>query len=129
MADVYKILGQVWWEGSAEMVAYTVPVPAEESVGSVDVVPRAVFQVPQTLVTSIVVCNQDSSSCDFTIRLKEGAAVADDEKELLFFEASLPATSTRILSLGLMLSSGNQIKVKASAVEKISFYLFGVEIT
>jgi len=127
--DVYKILGQVWWEGSSEMVAYTVPVPEAESVGTVDLAPRAVFQVPQTLVTSIVVCNQDSSSHEFTIRLKESSGVADDEQEILFFESSLSAKSTKILSLGLMLSSGNQIKVKASSVAKVSFNLFGVETT
>ena len=128
--DIYKILAQVYpADNPDETVAYTVPVPAEESVGSVDVVPRAVFQVPQTLVTSIVVCNRDSSSHDFTIRLKETSGVGDNNKELLFSEASLPATSTRILSLGLMLSSGNQIKVKTSSASTISFNLFGVETT
>jgi hypothetical protein len=53
----------------------------------------------------------------------------DNPRELLFSEASLPATSTRILSLGLMLSSGNQIWVKSSLGSTISFNLFGVETT
>ena len=70
MADRFKVLGQLQGSGS-EQTLYTVPSPdnSTASTGST----KVGIGTTQTMVTSLVVCNRDTSSASsFRVRLKRG---------------------------------------------------------
>ena len=153
MPDRYKILSQTLPANTNETVAYTVPYPSETTVRSTTGTPydlvtanSSLDSTTQTIVSSIIICNLHSGAVTYDIRLKTdastlpnasgssgstpaGAAVADNDKEMLFKAKSLATASTDILSLGLGLSGGNQIIVKTSVASKLAFTVMGVEIS
>ena len=130
MADRFKILAQVLPTATgSDTTAYTVPVAAATTVGTVAVSPKSLFEIPQVLVTSIIVCNTDSSDRTFQIRLKTAAAEGDDDKEMLFYDTAIATKATQVLSLGLVLESGNVIKVRPSVASKLAFTIMGIEVT
>ena len=73
MADRFRILSQTLPSDTNETTAYSVPVSSDTVVGSVTVAPRSVFLISQVVVTSVIVCNLDSSAHTFRLRLKSGA--------------------------------------------------------
>ena len=127
--DSYKILGQVAPDGTGVTDLYDVPLPATETAGSTLVAPKIVFVQPQTLVTSIIVCDIDATNRTFDIILQAVADGSIDNSEYLFKSMPIAASETKILSLGLTLGAGNIIKVKSSSADALSYTAMGIEVT
>ena len=53
----------------------------------------------------------------------------DNNKEYLFYDTAIAANATQVLSLGLVLSSGNVIEVKSNTAPTLSFTIMGIEVT
>lgn len=103
MSDRFRILSQTCPSGTSEVLAYSVPISADTVVGSVEVAPRSVFRISQVVVTSVIVCNLDSSAHTFRLRLKTGAestASCDTVDE----DATVTTASTAGLYYGLPVS-------------------------
>ena len=81
----------------------------------------------QTTVSSLVICNRSGSAITFRVSVHVANASADD-KQFLFFDESLAATTTRTVVIGMCLSQSDVLKVYVSAAN-VSFNLFGVETT
>ena len=109
MTDAIKVLGQLDPSATTTTVLYTVP------------------NLAQTTVSSLVICNRTGSAITFRVSVHVANASADD-KQFLFFDESLAATTTRTVVIGMCLSQSDVLKVYASAAN-VSFNLFGVETT
>jgi hypothetical protein len=81
----------------------------------------------QTVVSTLVVCNRGASSSTYRISVRENGA-ADNAKQYLVFDATVPAASTITYTLGITLRTGDAVYVFSSS-NNISFNLFGSEIT
>ena len=53
----------------------------------------------------------------------------DNDKEYLFYDTAIAANATQVLSLGLVLSSGNVIEVKSDTADTLAFTIMGIEVT
>ena len=53
----------------------------------------------------------------------------DNDKEYLFYDTAIAANATQVLSLGLVLSSGNVIEVKSNTAPTLAFTIMGIEVT
>ena len=53
----------------------------------------------------------------------------DNNKEYLFYDTAIAANATQVLSLGLVLSSGNVIEVKSNTAPTLAFTIMGIEVT
>ena len=94
--------------------------------------PKAVSQIPQTLITSIIVCDTDSTNRTFDIVLQPVLPVDPTDVEdyqYLVKSRPLAANETKILSLGLTLGPGNILRVSASAADVVAFTVMGIEVT
>jgi len=109
VTDAIKVLGQLDPSATTTTVLYTVP------------------DLAQTTVSSLVICNRTGSAITFRVSVHVANASAND-KQFLFFDESLAATTTRTVVIGMCLSQSDVLKVYASAVD-VSFNLFGVETT
>tara|TARA_R100000544_G_scaffold20619_1_gene10053 strand:- start:292 stop:621 length:330 start_codon:yes stop_codon:yes gene_type:complete len=109
MTDVIKVLGQLDPSATTTTVLYTVP------------------NLAQTTVSSLVICNRSGSAITFRVTVHVANASAND-KQFLFFDESLAATTTRTVVIGMCLSQADVMKVYVSAAN-VSFNLFGVETT
>ena len=109
MTDAIKVLGQLDPSATTTTVLYTVP------------------DLAQTTVSSLVICNRTGSAITFRVSVHVANASAND-RQFLFFDESLAATTTRTVVIGMCLSQSDVLKVYASAVD-VSFNLFGVETT
>ncbi len=109
MTDAIKVLGQLDPSATTTTVLYTVP------------------DLAQTTVSSLVICNRTGSAITFRVSVHVANASAND-KQFLFFDESLAATTTRTVVIGMCLSQSDVLKVYASAAN-VSFNLFGVETT
>ena len=109
MADTHKVLGQV--------------VPPSGSLTSLYTVPGAT----STVVSSLVVCNQCSSSVYVRISVAVGGATSDT-KQYLYYNVDLAERDTFSAILGLSLGATDVVRCWASA-SPVSFSLFGVEVT
>ena len=107
MSDFIKVLGQLDPAATTTTVLYTVPVLA------------------QTTVSSLVICNRTGSGITFRVSVHVAGARADD-KQFLFYNEALAASTTRTVVIGICLNQTDVVKVYASAVD-VSFNLFGVE--
>ena len=81
----------------------------------------------QTVVSTLVVCNRGASSSTYRISVRENGA-ADNARQYLVFDATVPAASTITYTLGITLRTGDAVYVFSSS-NNISFNLFGSEIT
>ena len=126
--DAYKILGQVAPGGTTLTELYEVPVPVETEYGGAVVAPKVAFVQPQTLVTSIVVCNVTPPGTTFDIVLLETASTTPGNEHYLFKNSSVFGSETKILSLGLTLGEGNTLKVKTYTAAALSFTAMGIEV-
>ena len=107
MADAIKVLGQVAPSATTTTVLYTVP------------------NLAQTTVSSLVICNRNSGNQTFRVSIHVGGATADN-KQFIFYDEDLAATTTRTVVIGICLSQTDVVKVYASSGD-FSFNLFGVE--
>tara|TARA_R100001443_G_scaffold5585_1_gene14332 strand:- start:4651 stop:4980 length:330 start_codon:yes stop_codon:yes gene_type:complete len=107
MADAIKILGQLDVSATTITTLYTVP------------------DLTQTTVSSLVVCNRSGSGITFRVSVHVNGAGADD-KQFIFYDEDLAATTTRTVVIGICLGQKDVVKVYSSAAN-VSFNLFGVE--
>jgi hypothetical protein len=107
MADAIKILGQLDVSATTITTLYTVP------------------DLTQTTVSSLVVCNRSGSGITFRVSVHVNGAGADD-KQFIFYDEDLAATTTRTVVIGMCLGQKDVVKVYSSAAN-VSFNLFGVE--
>ena len=107
MTDVIKVLGQADVSATTVTTLYTVP------------------DLTQTTVSSLVICNRGGSGITFRVSIHVGGATADD-KQFIFYDEDLAATTSRTVVIGLCLAQSDFVKVYASAAN-VSFNMFGVE--
>ena len=81
----------------------------------------------QTTVSSLVICNRSGSGITFRVSIHIGGATADD-KQFIFYNEALAATTTRTVVIGMCLNQADVVKVYSSAAD-VSFNMFGVETT
>ena len=107
MADAIKVLGQLDVSATTITTLYTVP------------------DLTQTTVSSLVVCNRSGSGITFRVSVHVNGAGADN-KQFIFYDEALAATTTRTVVIGMCLGQKDVVKVYSSAAN-VSFNLFGVE--
>lgn len=80
-----------------------------------------------TVVSTLAICNRGSSSSTFRISIRENGA-ADNPKQYIAFDTTVPAASTITYTLGITLKTGDAIYVYSST-NNLSFNAFGSEIS
>lgn len=109
MATAYKALGQSNPSATTLTTLYTVPASTE------------------AVISSIVVCNQDSSSGTYRIAVRpNGASIAPEH--YLVYNASIAANTTVAYTLGVTIDASDVVSVYASSAS-MSFNAFGSEIS
>ena len=109
MATAYKALGQSNPSATTLTTLYTVPSSTE------------------AVISSIVVCNQDSSSGTYRIAVRpNGAAIAPEH--YLVYNASIAANTTVAYTLGVTIDASDVVSIYASSAS-MSFNAFGSEIS
>ena len=109
MMETLKILGQL--------------VPTPTVLSDLYVVPVSTM----TSVSSIVICNQNSSLwVVFRISLAIGGE-ADAPSQYIYYDLPLDSNDTFIATIGVGLNAGDAVRVQSSG-PNISFNLFGVEV-
>ena len=109
MPDAIKVLGQLDVSATTITTLYTGP------------------DLTQTTVSSWVICNRSSSGITFRVSVHVAGAGADD-KQFIFYNEALAATTTRTVVIGMCLNQADVVKVYSSAAD-VSFNMFGVETT
>jgi hypothetical protein len=109
MATNYKVLGQVNPSATTATTLYTVPAST------------------QSIVSTLTVTNQTATAGTYRISLRVAAA-ADNAKQYIAYDVSLPGNATDTLTLGVTLGAADVITVYASAAT-FSFNAFGSELS
>ena len=108
MATTYKVLGQSNPSATTATTLYTVPASTS------------------TVVSTITICNQASSAATYRIAVRPaGATLA--AQHYVVYGATVPASDTVALTLGLTLATTDVVTVYASSAN-LSFNLYGSEI-
>jgi hypothetical protein len=110
MPTNYKILGQSAPTNTSDANLYTVPTDT------------------QTVVSTISVTNDTTSSATFRINIRQGGA-AVSATNALYFDAPLAANSTLMITSGLTLAAGDIITVRSNTANAFTFQAFGSEVT
>lgn len=109
MAKVYKVLGQVQPTDTNPADAYSVPA------------------VTQAIVSSVLICNQGAAT---TYRLWVSvAAAADNVKQYLAFDVAIAANDVHDFTIGATLGPADVVRVLAGTADRLSFNVFGEEIS
>jgi len=107
MAITLRVLGQVFPSATVETTLYT-------------------CATTSAVISSLVICNTSASTPDtFTVRVCVAGAV-DDNKQLIFDNATIPAGTMLPVTIGITLASTDVIKV-TSTNGTCAFNLFGQE--
>ena len=109
MPTAYKVLGQVAPSATTLTTLYAVP-PSTSTVGS-----------------TITICNQAASAATYRIAVRPAAATAE-AKHYIVYGATVAASDTTALTLGITLATTDVVSVFASTAT-LSFSLFGSEIS
>lgn len=105
----YKVLGQVTPAATTSTDLYTVPAAT------------------QAVVSSIVICNANSTPQTFRLSVAiAGAALAN--AQYLAFEQPIGAYQTATLTLGITLAATDKLRCYGSAT-LIAFNVFGTELS
>lgn len=108
MATTYKVLGQSNPSATTATTLYTVP------------------SATSTVVSTITICNQASSAATYRIAVRPaGETLA--AKHYIVYGATVAASDTTTLTLGLTLATTDVVTVYASSTN-LSFNAFGSEI-
>ena len=108
MASTYKVLGQSNPSASTDTTLYTVP--ANRS----------------AVISTLNICNLDINPSTYRVAVRPaGAAIAN--YHFLAYEATLPASDSISLILGITLATTDVVTVRAST-STVAFSLFGSEI-
>ena len=109
MATAYKVLGQSAPSATTDTTLYTVPSATE------------------TVVSSIIIANRDSSSATFRIAVRpDGASIAN--QHYIAYNITVGASDSTVLTLGLTLNAADVITVYASTAN-LTFSAYGSEIS
>ena len=108
MATTYSTLGQSNPSATTQTTLYTCPAST------------------QTVVSSLVVCNQGASSATYRLAIRKNAATLDASMYIVY-DASVGANSTTAYTLGITVDASDLITVYASSAT-MSFTAFGSEI-
>jgi len=108
MATTYKVLGQVNPAATTATTAYTVP------------------SATQAVVSTIVICNQAATAATYRIAVRVAGATLSAE-EYIVYGATVPASDSTFMTIGLTLGATDVVTVYASSAT-LSFNLFGSEI-
>lgn len=111
MAATYKVLGQANPSATTNTLVYTVP------------------SGKSAVVSTIAVCNQDSSSATFRVIIQPSADVSGTilAKQYVAYGSTVAANDTTFLTVGVTLATGDVIKVYTSTAT-VSVNVFGSEI-
>lgn len=109
MATTYKVLGQLNPSATTATTLYTVP----SSTSSV--------------VSTISVCNAGSSAATFRIAVRPAGATLE-QKHYLIYGATVPASDTTMITVGLTLATTDVVTVYASSAN-LSFQAYGSELS
>jgi hypothetical protein len=110
MAVAYKVLGQINPSITTETTLYTVPA------------------LTQAVVSSITICNQAGTSATYRIAVRPSADGSTTAKNWIVYGATVAASDTTTLTLGVTLAAGDKIQVYGSS-STLSFGAFGSEIS
>ena len=103
------MLGQVNPSATTATTLYTVPAST------------------QAIVSTLTVTNQTATAGTYRISLRVAAA-ADNAKQYIAYDVSLPGNATDTLTLGVTLGAADVVTVYASAAT-FSFNAFGSELS
>jgi hypothetical protein len=106
----YKILGQAAPANTNNTDLYTVPANT------------------QTIVSTISVTNDTSTSATFRIYVRVNGATAA-AVNTLYFDTPLSGNSTLMVTAGLSLNAGDVITVRSGTSDAFTFQAFGSEVT
>lgn len=109
MATFYKVLGQVNPSATTETTAYTVQ------------------SGYSAVVSTIAICNQSGSSGTYRIAVRPAADSTTAAKHWIVYGATVAASDSVLLTLGVTLAASDKIQVYASSAN-MSFSVFGSEI-
>jgi hypothetical protein len=108
MATTYKVLGQVNPAATTATTAYTVP------------------SATQAVVSTITICNQAATAATYRIAVRVAGSALSAE-EYIVYGATVPASDSTFMTIGLTLNATDVVTVYASSAT-LSFNLFGSEI-
>ena len=109
MANAYKILGQVADASANDVELYLVGAGKE------------------AVVSTIIVCNRESSANTFRIATKDDNSAVGNQ-DYIAYDTNIDANDTIALTLGITLETGAEISVGASDAN-VTFQAYGTEIT
>ena len=109
MASVYKVLAQTAPSATTESTLYTVPAGYS------------------AVVSTIAITNQAGSSGTYRIAVRPAADATTTQKHYIVYGATVAASDSILLTLGLTLATGDVVRVYASSAN-MSFSAFGSEI-
>jgi len=109
MATTYKVLGQSNPAATTETTLYTVPASSS------------------TVVSTIAIANQAGTAATYRIAIRPSADASTAEKHWIVYGATVAASDSTFLTLGVTLATGDVIRVYASTAN-LSFNAFGSEI-
>ena len=107
--STYKVLGQLNPSATTETTLYTAP------------------SATQTVVSTLTICNQTASAATYRIAVRPSADNSTAAKHWIIYGATVAASDTTALTLGITLATGDKIQVYASSAN-LSFSAFGSEI-
>lgn len=109
MATTYKVLAQSNPAATTETTLYTVP------------------SSTSAVVSTISICNQAGSSGTYRIAVRPAADGSTAAKHWIVYGATVAASDSIMLTLGVTLAAGDLIRVYGSSAN-ISFAAFGSEL-
>jgi hypothetical protein len=109
MAQTYKVLAQADPAATTATTLYTVPAATT------------------AVISSVTVCNRDSSAHTFRLYVRVAAAVLADT-QYIAYDMNLPANDTIFLQLGLTLAATDLLCAYVDA-QQVAISVFGVENT
>jgi hypothetical protein len=103
----YKVLSQLNPSATTETTLYTAPSPA--------------------VVSTIMIANLASTAATFRIAVRPSAEGSTTAKNWIVYGATVLASDSTALTLGITLATGDKIQVYASSAN-LSFSAFGSEV-
>jgi len=110
MATAYKVLAQAAPSATTETTLYTVPAATS------------------AVVSTISIANQAGTSGTYRIVVRPAADASTTQKHYIVYGATVGASDSIMLTLGLTLAAGDLVRVFASS-GSMSFSAFGSELS
>jgi hypothetical protein len=110
MATAYKVLAQAAPAATTETTLYTTPA------------------LTSTIVSTIAISNQAGTSGTYRIAVRPAADASTTQKHFIVYGATVGASDSILLTLGITLAAGDLIRVYASSAD-MAFSAFGSELS